>query len=142
MSSSLDTTAMNPAEKRYTRRMMITMTAYVIVLFGSILLLRGFAADWPTAAKVLLALSPVVPVAYFGKAFVIYLNECDELMRRIELEAIGLSSLIVGLLFLSLGFLGRAKIIALDGVTVAVWVLPLLCGVYGLTKWLASRRYQ
>jgi hypothetical protein len=142
MSSSLDTTAMNPAEKRYTRRMMITMTAYVIVLFGSILMLRGSAADWPIAAKVLLALSPVVPVAYFGKAFVIYLNECDELMRRIELEAIGLSSLIVGLLFLSLGFLGRAKIIALDGVTVAVWVFPLLCGVYGLTKWLASRRYQ
>ena len=133
---------MNPAEKRYTRRMMITMTAYVIVLFGSILMLRGIAADWPMAAKVLLALSPVVPVAYFGKAFVIYLNECDELMRRIELEAIGLSSLIVGLLFLSLGFLGRAKIIALDGVTVAVWVFPLLCGVYGLTKWLASRRYQ
>jgi hypothetical protein len=133
---------MNPAEKRYTRRMMITMTAYVIVLFGSILMLRGSAADWPIAAKVLLALSPVVPVAYFGKAFVIYLNECDELMRRIELEAIGLSSLIVGLLFLSLGFLGRAKIIALDGVTVAVWVFPLLCGVYGLTKWLASRRYQ
>lgn len=142
MSSSLDTTAMNPAEKRYTRRMMITMTAYVIVLFGSILMLRGFAADWPTAAKVLLALSPVVPVAYFGKAFVIYLNECDELMRRIELEAIGLSSLIVGLLFLSLGFVGRAGIIALDGATVAIWVFPLLCGVYGLTKWLASRRYQ
>ena len=133
---------MSPAESRYTRRMIIAMTAYVIVLFGSILLLRGTAAGWPLVAKALLALTPVVPVAYFGKAFVIYLNECDELMRRIELEAIGLSSLLVGLLFLSLGFLGRAKIIALDGVTVAVWVFPLLCGVYGLTKWLASRRYQ
>lgn len=142
MSSSLDNTAMNPAEKRYNYRIIITMTVYVIMLFGSILILRGFAADWPIAAKALLALSPVVPVAFFGKAFVIYLNECDELMRRIELEAIGLSSLFVGLLFLSLGFLGRAMIIALDGVTVAVWVFPLLCGVYGLTKWLASRRYQ
>jgi hypothetical protein len=133
---------MNPAEKRYTRRMMITMTAYVVALFGSILLLRGLAADWPIAAKAVLAIAPVVPVAYFGKAFVIYLNECDELMRRIELEAIGLSSLVVGLLFLSLGFLGRAKIIALDGITVAVWVFPLLCGFYGLTKWFASRRYR
>lgn len=133
---------MNPAEKRYTARMMVTMTAYVIVLFSSILLLRGMAADWSVVAKVLLAVSPVVPVAYFGKAFVIYLNECDELMRRIELEAIGLSSLIVGLLFLSLGFVGRAGIIDLDGATVAIWVFPLLCGVYGLTKWLASRRYR
>jgi hypothetical protein len=133
---------MNAAEKRYTRRIIITMTAYVVALFGSILLLRGFAADWSIAAKAILAIAPVVPVAYFGKAFVIYLNECDELMRRIELEAIGLSSLVVGLLFLSLGFLGRAKIIALDGITVAVWVFPLLCGFYGLTKWFASRRYR
>lgn len=133
---------MNAAEKRYTRRMMITMSAYVALLFGSILLLRGYAADWPIVVKALLAITPVVPVAYFGKAFVIYLNECDELMRRIELEAIGLSSLVVGLLFLSLGFLGRSQIIALDGVTVAVWVFPLLCGFYGITKWLAAKRYQ
>jgi len=133
---------MNAAEKRYTRRIVNTMSLYVVALFGSILLLRGAAADWPTLVKALLALSPVVPVAYFGKAFVVYLNECDELMRRIELEAIGLSSLVVGLLFLSLGFLGRAKVIALDGITVAVWVFPLLCGFYGLTKWFAGRRYR
>lgn len=133
---------MNAAEKRYTRRMIITMSLYCVFLFSSILALRGFAADWPLLAKALLAITPVVPVAYFGKAFVIYLNECDELMRRIELEAIGLSSLVVGLLFLSLGFLGRAGIIALDGITVAVWVFPLLCGFYGATKWFAAKRYQ
>ncbi len=133
---------MNAAEKRYNRRIIITMSAYVSVLFGSIMLLRGYAADWPIVAKALLAIAPVVPVAYFAKAFVNYLNECDELMRRIELEAIGLSSLVVGLLFLSLGFLGRSKIVELDGVTVAVWVFPLLCGFYGITKWFAAKRYQ
>ena len=133
---------MSLAEKQYNRRMVFTMTAYVAALFGSVLALRGVAADWPLAAKALLAVAPVVPVAYFGKAFVLYLNACDELMRRIELEAVGLSSLVVGLLFLSLGFLGRARVIALDGVTVAVWVFPLLCGFYGLTKWFAARRYR
>jgi hypothetical protein len=133
---------MNRAEKRYNRRMLITMSAYIATLFGSILALRGFASDWPLFAKALLAVTPVVPVAYFGKAYVLYLNECDELMRRIELEAVGLSSLVIGLLFLSLGFLGRARIVSLDGVTVAVWVFPLLCGFYGLTKWFASRRYR
>ncbi len=133
---------MTAAEKRYTRRTVITMTAYALTLFGSILALRGFAADWPLLAKALLAVAPVVPVAFFGKAFVIYLNECDELMRRIELEAIGLSSLVVGLLFLSLGFIASAKIIVLNGTTVAVWVFPLLCGFYGITKWFAAKRYQ
>jgi hypothetical protein len=133
---------MNAAEKRYTRRMIITMSFYCVFLFSSILALRGFAADWPLLAKALLAITPVVPVAYFCKAYVRFLNECDELMRRIELEAVGLSSVVVGLLFLSLGFLGRANIIALDGITVAVWVFPLLCGFYGVTKWFAAKRYQ
>lgn len=133
---------MNAAEKRYTHRMIITMSLYCVFLFASILALRGFAADWPVLAKALLAVTPVVPVAYFCKAYVRFLNECDELMRRIELEAVGLSSVVVGLLFLSLGFLGRANIIALDGITVAVWVFPLLCGFYGVTKWFAAKRYQ
>jgi hypothetical protein len=142
MSSQLDTPIMNRAEKRYIHRVIVTMSLYCAILFGSILALRGFASDWPLFAKALLAVTPVVPVAYFGKAYVLYLNECDELMRRIELEAIGLSGLVIGLLFLSLGFLGRARIVTLDGVTVAVWVFPLLCGFYGLTKWFASRRYR
>lgn len=133
---------MNNIEKRYTHSVIVTMSLYCAILFGSILALRGFASDWPLFAKVLLAVAPVVPVAYFCKAYVAYLNECDELMRRIELEAVGLSSVVVGLLFLSLGFLGRAELVPLDGVTVAVWVFPLLCGVYGITKWFASRRYQ
>jgi hypothetical protein len=64
------------------------------------------------------------------------------LMRRIELEAIGLSTVVVGLLYLSLGFLGRANVITLDGITVAVWAFPLLCGFYGITKWFAAKRYQ
>lgn len=133
---------MNKAIKRYNHRMLVTMSLYVLLLFTSVWILRYSADGWPVIAKALLAVTPVVPVAYFGKAFVVYLNECDELMRRIELEAVGLSSLVVGLLFLSLGFLGRAKVIALDGVTVAVWVFPLLCGFYGLTKWFAARRYR
>lgn len=133
---------MNPIEKRYNHRVMVTMAFYCALLFASILALRGFAAGWPIWSKAILAIIPVVPVAYFCKAYVTYLNECDEMLRRIELEAIGLSTVVVGLLFLSLGFLGRAKVISLDGITVAVWVFPLLCGFYGITKWLASRRYR
>ncbi len=132
----------NANERRYTRRLLITMAGYVAVLFGSILLLRNAGSQWPLPVRALIALTPVLPIAFFCRAYVDFLNGCDEMMRRIELEAVGLSSLIVGLLFLSLGFLGRAKILPLDGVAVAVWVFPLLCGFYGVTKWLASRRYQ
>jgi hypothetical protein len=140
-----DTSCFRPrsaAEIRYTRRVVITMSAYVAVLFGSVSLLRGAAADWPTIAKALLALAPVLPVAWLGKALVAYLGECDEMIRRIELEAIGLASLIVGLLFLSVGFLIQAGVFTMGGGTVAIWVFPMLCGVYGLTKWQAVRRYR
>lgn len=140
-----DTSCFRPrtaAEIRYTRRVVTTMSAYIALLFGSILLLRGLAADWPAGAKALLALAPVVPVALLGKALVAYLGECDEMIRRVELEAIALASLIVGLLFLSIGFLIQAGVFALGGGTVAIWVFPSLCGIYGLTKWQAVRRYR
>ena len=133
---------MNPIEKRYILRSFITMSAYVAMTYGSKLALRSFAADWPVWCKALLAVAPVLPVALFCKAYVMYLNECDELVRRIELEAIGLSSVAVGLLFLSMGLLGNASIIALDGTNVAVWAFPLLCSFYCITRWFASRRYS
>ena len=133
---------MTAAEGRYTRRLMITVAAYIGVLLASILLLKGIAADWPPLLKALLAVMPVIPIALVGKIFIDYLGECDEMIRRIELEAIGMSSLIVGLLFMAAGFLMQAKVFTLGGGTVAIWVFPLLCGIYGLTKWLAIRRYR
>jgi hypothetical protein len=89
-----------------------------------------------------LALLPVLPIAFVGKAFIDYLSECDEMIRRIELEAIGMSSLLVGLLFMAGGFVMQAGVFTLGGGTVAIWVFPLLCGCYGFTKWLAIRRYR
>jgi hypothetical protein len=134
--------AMTPAESRYTRRLMITMTVYVVLLFAVTLSLKGPAADWPKLLKALLVILPVVPLAYFGKAFITYLGECDEMIRRVELEAIGMSSLLVGLLYMAGGFLMQARIFSFDGAVVAIWVLPIMCGCYGLTKWLAIRRYR
>jgi hypothetical protein len=133
---------MNKIEKKYNIRVMITMSIYCLLVYVSIHSLKSIGSDWPLWIRALIALSPVVPVAFFCKAYVTYLNECDEMLRRIELEAIGLSTVVVGLLYLSLGFLGRSNIIDLNGITVAVWVFPLLCLFYGASKFIASRRYR
>lgn len=133
---------MNKIEKKYNIRVFITMSIYCLLVYASIHSLKSIGSDWPLLIRALIALSPVVPVAFFCKAYVTYINECDELIRRIELEAIGLSTVAVGLLYLSLGFLGRSHIIDLDGITVAVWVFPLLCLFYGASKFIASRRYR
>lgn len=129
-------------QKRYTRQILITMAAYTILLFASLLFLKHYGQSLPVSVKSLIALAPIVPIIFFCRAYIVFLNACDELMRRIELEAVSLSSLIVGLLYMSMGFLGRSEIVTLDGVVMAVWVFPLLCLFYGLGKWFANRRYQ
>jgi hypothetical protein len=104
--------------------------------------LRWLGASAPLWVQVLLVLTPVVPVLFACRAMARYVRECDEMERRIELESIALASLIVGMLFMCAGFLASAKIIALNGAMVAIWVFPSLCGCYGLIKCLAARRYQ
>ena len=84
----------------------------------------------------------MIPVIFICRAMVLFVQNCDELERKIELEAIALSCLITGLFFLCLGLLASSKVIYLDGPQVAIWVFPSLCGLYGFIKCFASWRYR
>jgi hypothetical protein len=46
------------------------------------------------------------------------------------------------MVFFSGGLLASADVISLTGESVAIWVLPALCGTYGLAKCWAIRRYR
>lgn len=129
-------------DKRYVRQTLIASLIYVAMVYVSISLLKTWAADWPMPIRAFIALSPVVPMALFCKAFIVYLNACDELVRRIELEAVSISTMLLGLGYLALGLLGRSGIVELDGVTVAIWVFPLMCLLYMLGRVQAALRYQ
>ena len=119
------------------------MIAYVVVLFASILILKKIGIEAPIYLRALLSLAPIVPIMFVCRALIQFLRDCDELERRIELEAIALSCLSTGLIFLCLGFLASSKLISLgDGALVAIWVFPSLCGLYGVTKCIASWRYR
>jgi len=89
--------------------------------------------------KALVALSPTLPLIFVAWAVVRYVNRCDEMERRQHLEAAGVAVIVVSLGSMALGFLGAAKLIALDGALVLLMVLPVLCVVYGLactwSKW-------
>ena len=89
--------------------------------------------------KALVALSPILPLVFVAWAVVRYVNRCDELERRQHLEAAGVAVIVVSLGSMALGFLGAAKLIAVDGALVLLMVLPTLCVVYGLactwSKW-------
>ncbi len=134
---------MRPAHRKYLRAFIPAMIGYIVVLFASILILKEIGSDGPIILRVALSLAPVVPIIFVCKALIQFLRDCDELERQIELEAIALSCLFTGLIFLCLGFLANSKLISLgDGALVAIWVFPTLCGLYGVTKCIASWRYR
>ena len=142
MSSTLDTMTMRTIHRQYIKAIIPAMLAYVVVLFGSVYALKNAGSEFPLYLRAGLSLAPVIPIVLVCRAMIRFLQSCDELERKIELEAIALSCLITGLLFLCLGFLASAKVIYLDGGMVAIWVFPALCGLYGLTKCITNWRYR
>lgn len=142
MSSNLDTLIMRTAHRQYLKTFIPAMIAYVVVLFASIMILKKIGMDAPLYLRAVLSLAPIVPIILVCRALIRFLGDSDELERKIELEAIALSGLFTGLIFLCLGFLASSKIIYLDGAAVAIWVFPSLFGLYGVAKCISSWRYR
>ena len=90
----------------------------------------------------MLAILPVLPLLALIRVALRYFREIDELQRRIEAEAIGVSALLVSMLYFGGGLLESAKVISLDAGAVMIWVFPLLMLFYGIAKFLAVRRYR
>lgn len=126
-------------QRRYTRELLVSMTAYMLVLFASIWLLKHVEA-LPLRAAI--ALAPVLPIGFAMRAMVRYVRDTDEMQRRIELEAISIATLFVSMLYMTGGFLQSAKVIDIPASAAMIWVFPLVCFSYGLAKAFVARRYQ
>jgi len=133
---------MRSVHRKYLKTFIPAMLAYVLVLFGSIMISKKVGIEASIYLRALLSLAPVIPIIFVCGALVRFLRDSDELERKIELEAIAISGLFTGVIFLCLGFLASSKIIYLDGAAVAIWVFPTLFGLYGLAKCFASWRYR
>jgi hypothetical protein len=142
VSSTLDTIIMRTAYRQYMKAFIPAMFAYVLVLFASVYILKKLGPSASIYLRIVLSLAPVLPIVFVCRALLRYLRECDELERQIDLEALAMSCLCTGLIFISLGFLAGAKIIFLDGAMVAIWVFPCLFGLYGVAKAFIARRYR
>jgi hypothetical protein len=125
--------------KRYLREFLPAMAGYVVLLFVSLLLLKR--VDEPVL-RALLALLPVAPIALVMRAIIRYIRDADELQRRIELEAVSISTALVSLLYMSGGFLQAARVIDVPASAAMIWVFPLVCLCYGVAKAIVSRRFQ
>lgn len=126
---------MNKAGRAYVIEFGSAMLAYVVVLLVSVTLIqRDSQSPWRYA----LAVAPVVPAFFALLAFIRFLGRVDELQRRIQFEAIGLSFAATGILTFTYGFLEGVGFPKLS----FIWILPLMVMLWGLGLGLASRRYQ
>lgn len=128
---------LRPAQRRYMHEFLWPMLAYVVVLMASVFLLKQVQS---TPLRWLLALAPVVPVAFAVRAMVRVILASDELERRQQLEAISIASLSVGLLSFAAAFAHGAGLLSLH--SPLMWVLPALFVFYGLAMWWVRRRYS
>lgn len=124
--------------RRYYREFTPPMAAYVAVM-----MVWRHLLDWvqAPALRVLVALLPALLVIWVMRAFVRFVRDSDEMQRRIELESGAVSGLLVSAGFLAAGFLQSAKLIDVPSSVAMLWVFPMLCLTYAVSKVFIARRY-
>jgi hypothetical protein len=130
--------AMRAVHKRYLREFLPAMAGYLVLLFLSVWWLKTLDG---TLARTAVTLLPAVPIAFVIRAMVRVIRDQDELERRIDLEAIAIAGGIGGFGFFTYGLLLNAKVLEPPtAATIAVWVFPILIGLFGIAKY-AMRLY-
>lgn len=123
-----------PAKRRYTREMLISLLAYGVLLVASAFVLgAGPDAWWRYAVAVL----PMVPAAFMVVAAVRYYRAMDELQQRMELEALAFGFAGTALITFTYGFLEQAGMPSLSW----WWVWPIMAGLWIVGGQLARRRW-
>jgi hypothetical protein len=123
---------MRAVHKRYLREFFPAMGAYVVLLFLSVYWLRTLEG---TTARAVVTLLPALPIAFVIRAMVRVIRDQDEFERRIDLESIAIAGGIGSFGFFTYGMLLSARVItAPPAEAVAIWVLPVLLGCFGICK--------
>jgi hypothetical protein len=112
---------------------------WILVYFVTRGLLEG--NQLPDGWRIVVALAPMFPFAFFLAFFIAGIRSMDELQRRIQLEALAIAFPLAILLFMLLGLLELAIPLSPEDWSYRhTWsYLPLFYFI-GLT--IASRRYQ
>ncbi|NJC50252.1 UNVERIFIED_ORG: multisubunit Na+/H+ antiporter MnhE subunit [Xanthomonas campestris] len=125
--------------RRYYREFGVPMGLYVVVMLFWRYLLAHVDPSW---ARVLIALLPAVLVALVIRAVARYVRDSDEMQRRIELESIAIAAGLVSGAYMTGGFLQAAELIDIPAMVAMLWVFPMLCAIYGVTKSINARRFE
>ncbi|MEO8358374.1 MAG: hypothetical protein ABI621_20905 [Chloroflexota bacterium] len=122
--------------KRYYKEFAISMGAYVIAVIVSNIVLKNF--EFPKAVQIAVVLAPVIPTIFVIVAILRALRDSDELIQRIQLQAVVFSAITTGLITFMYGFLENIGFPHFP----TIWVLPLLFALWGISLGYFNQRYQ
>ena len=131
--------SLSPALQRYYRA-----SAWPSLAFIALAVLHQWTAHKtgvPTEVRMLVALAPVVMMAWLFVQYLRFLRDCDELERRIELGALAWAAGISMLASMAAILLLDAEVVTWSAQHVATWLCLLLVGGYALVRSGLHRRY-
>jgi hypothetical protein len=108
---------------------------FVLVIVSKYLLEVMDTSIWSYPIAVL----PVLPLLVVFWLFLGYLREMDELLRRIQFEAFGISLGATLVLTLTWGFLETADLLPPFPM---IFIGPMMILLWGFGSWLTRRRYN
>jgi hypothetical protein len=125
--------------KRYYIRSILPMVLYTAAIIVSHALAEQTDSPWWKAA---LALSPLLPIAWIFYYYFRYLAECDELERKIEMDAIAVSAMSGVLSGMALLFLSDHALLALSERSLIMLIVGALCVGYVITRYIGIWRFR
>jgi hypothetical protein len=124
------------SKQRFGRRFAIAMAVYTILVVTSQQILNTLNDSiW----RYPVALLPVVPLLVVFWLFLVYLREMDELLRRIQFEAFGISLGATLIFTITWGFLEAADLLPPFP---TIFIGPVMILLWGFGSWLTRRRYN
>lgn len=125
--------------KRYYLRSLLPMLAYTGLI---VLALRMNESLQHAGLKITLALLPLLPLAWIFYYYFRYLAECDELERKIEMDAIAISAMSGVLCGMALLFLSDHALLQLSERSIIVISVGAICFGYIITRYLGIWRFR
>lgn len=125
------------AARRYRRDIALAGGLYVALVIGAALAIRNF--ELPQSVVVVLALLPVAPALMMLRAYLVFVRAMDEFQRRLQTEALVISTAITLFASFAYGFLEEWA----DFPHVPlIWVFPAFAFVFGITHIVVRARYK
>ena len=122
--------------KRYYREFFIAMGSYIIAVIVSTMALDTF--EFAKSVQIVVVIVPVIPTFFVMVAILRALRDSDELIQRIQLQAVVFSALTTGLITFTYGFLENIGFPHFP----TIWVLPIMFALWGLSLGYFNKRYQ